>query len=714
MYSHTRAPTPETIARSCLGARGFWRIAAGFVTTVRVVFVLLFTVVAAAWGQTPADLSVRQLPWQSVGTATLELQLAGPATGPVLDVAFSSDGGQLLALTARSEVWATSDLGRSWTRSGSGPEVLRPFLRPAAASPAAQRAPSQDPRAILLQHPFDSGQVYALAEDVYRSTDQGRNWVNLTADALGSVIGARPRAMAFSPSDPNLIVVANALGLWSSTDGGLSWSDLNLNFPNLPEARIWRVGESRPGLLFASVGFAELDDTGRWRPAADERLQNWLRAVSQLPAADQGRKAAWPLDAPAGWTLSYRVWRDGTPVSADLTACATAVCSDPEKHFISAFAGAGDAQSGYFYAGTSDGHLWVSSDGGRSWRPAMQNFAANGAPVTAIFVSGRDNRVALAVAGGRGAGHVFRTTNGGLFWDDLTANLPDAPVRAVAASPETGSIYVGSEAGVFYTRGDLKNPGAATRWTRLGGNLPPAAVDDLRLNQLTGTLYVAVSGYGLYRTAVPDIADSLRVLNAADLSARAAAPGGLLTVIGAPVTAARAGRTMAPVLATGSTDAQIQVPFEATGSTVDLTLETRLGASRVDVPLLPVSPAIFIDGDGSPLVLDAGSGLLLDSSRPARAGSQVLILATGLGRVRPDWPTGLAAPLENPPETIAPVAAYLDGAPLRVLSSTLASGYIGVYLVRAELPAIVNSGTAELSLIAADKTSNRVRIFLEP
>jgi len=35
-------------------------------------------------------------------------------------------------------------------------------------------------------------------------------------------------------------------------------------------------------------------------------------------------------------------------------------------------------------------------------------------------------------------------------------------------------------------------------------------------------------------------------------------------------------------------------------------------------------------------------------------------------------------------------------------------------MVRAELPAIVNSGAAELTVVAADKSSNRVRIYLDP
>lgn len=679
--------------------------------------ILLLLFAAAGLGQTSnADPSERRLPWQPVGARSVDLQLAGVAGDAVVDVAFSNDGNGLFALTARGDLWVTSDLGETWSRvaPGSEPEAFRQTARATAINTKIMGLPARDPGATLRPHPYDPKYVFALGRDLHRSHDGGRTWVNLTADGAGSVIGAGQKAMAFSPLDPDLIVVANSRGLWRSVDGGLSWSDLNRYFPNLPEMRIWQASDSGGIRVFLrGIGPAESDSAGQWRPVRDERVEKWLVEIARLPAEDRQRITPWPLDAPAGWVLSYRVWRSGAPISPDLTMCGANPCAEPERHYISAIGAGGDSRPNY-YVGTSDGHMWVTADSGRSWQAAMRGFAANGAPVTAIFVNSADSRVAAAVVGGHGSGHVFRTTNGGAFWDDLSANLPDAPVRAVAANPETGSIYAASEEGVFYTRGDLRSPAPPTRWIRLSGNIPQAAVEDLRLNRVTGTLYVAVAGYGVYRTTVPEIAESLRVLNAADLSARAAAPGGLLTIIGAPVQAARAGDFSAPVLATGPTDSQIQVPFEARGKMLDLALETRRGLTRVGVPLEEVSPAIFVDADGTPLALDAGGGVLLDSSRPARAGSQILILATGLGRVHPEWPTGLAAPLENPPSTLAPVTAYLNGAPIPVLSSTLASGYIGVYMVRAELPAIINSGTGELVIVSGDKPSNRVRIFLEP
>ena len=127
-----------------------------------------------------------------------------------------------------------------------------------------------------------------------------------------------------------------------------------------------------------------------------------------------------------------------------------------------------------------------------------------------------------------------------------------------------------------------------------------------------------------------------------------------------------------------------------------------------------MAPAVFVDRDGTPMVLDADRGVLLDAMTPARSGARIQILATGLGRVQPEWPTGLAAPIEAPPRVVTPVKVYLDRAPIEVTRATLAPGYIGFYLVEVQLPEIVNLGPAELYLEAGDQPSSRVRIHLAP
>ena len=170
-----------------------------------------------------------------------------------------------------------------------------------------------------------------------------------------------------------------------------------------------------------------------------------------------------------------------------------------------------------------------------------------------------------------------------------------------------------------------------------------------------------------------------------------------------------------PVLAATDTESQIQVPFEANGAVLSLSVEGASGRKTLTpVPLQSVSPAIFVDRDGAPMVLDAETGMMLDAANAAHSNSRIQVLATGLGRVSPEWPTAVQAPIENPPKVVANVSASLDGNPVEVTRAVLAPGYVGFYLIEVEIPKIVNYGPAELSLSVDGHSSNRVRVYIEP
>jgi uncharacterized protein (TIGR03437 family) len=205
------------------------------------------------------------------------------------------------------------------------------------------------------------------------------------------------------------------------------------------------------------------------------------------------------------------------------------------------------------------------------------------------------------------------------------------------------------------------------------------------------------------------------VVSAADRTVRPAAPGALLSVVGARVSAAHCGDQACPILGIPTdTESQIQVPYGASGSTVDLALDTAAGRVRVGLPMQPVSPAIFVGLDGAAMVYDADTELPLDARNHARSGGRIQVFATGLGRVRPDWPAGVATPLNDPPAVVAPVGAYLNGVPVRVTRAMLAPGYTGFYLVEVQLPVIANFGSAELHLSMSGQVSNSVQIIVEP
>jgi uncharacterized protein (TIGR03437 family) len=651
--------------------------------------------------------------WTRVGSGALYGGLAGPVGAPVLDAAFSPDGQLLYVQTVSGQSWASGDLGESWDAFELEDGAWSPFGSTPPA-PESVLPPVGEPGARVYGHPTVRGRAYALGRYLYRSPDDGRTWINLTGDGPSSVIGFWQTSIAFHPSEPDLIAVSNSLGLWKSADGGLSWSSLNERLPNFPLARFVRGKLLSEGLRIRSdrLGLFELAGGAFeefWTRQSPEETPFWL---DSLPEEDRLRTSPARLTLPEGLAATFRVWIDGVPVSGDLTRCRSEACENPTAHFITAVAVVGeDLSSAQFYVGTSDGLVWSSEDGGRTWRE--WDLSSGEAAVWAIFADSHEPLVAAAVLGGSGEGRVFRTSSGGRIWDDVTLNLPSGEVYAVSGSAPGGAVYVAGEFGVFYSGNGLHGAAQDAFWRPATGDLPAGAVRDLMLDDVAGFLYASVEGFGVFRARAPAVLDALRVLNAADLTQRPAAPGGLLTILGAEVNGVSVGGLTAPVLASGGRESQIQVPFEASGESLELSLVTREGLASLGYPLAAVSPAIFVDR-GGPLVLDAGTGRLLGAGFPAKAGSQILVLATGLGRVQPDWPTGLAAPIENPPRTARTVRAYLNGIPLRVVSSSLAGGYIGTYMVQAQIPPSLNFGVGELTLEVGGRFSNAVRIFTQP
>jgi uncharacterized protein (TIGR03437 family) len=260
---------------------------------------------------------------------------------------------------------------------------------------------------------------------------------------------------------------------------------------------------------------------------------------------------------------------------------------------------------------------------------------------------------------------------------------------------------------------DLATLGQTPVWQAVPG-LRQAPVTDIKLDDQGHQLWAATDGYGVYSTLAPHRLRDPRVVSSADQLAHATAPGALVSVLGAHVDAARAGDLSVPVLDSNGTQSQLQIPFEMRGTSVALAVNgssTPLPA----VPLAETAPSIFLDPDGSgtPMLLDADSGVMLDAMNPAHSRGRIQILATGLGRVNPDWPTGIAAPQDNPPQVAATVQAYLDRQPVEVTRAVLAP-YIGFYLVEIEVPKIVNYGPAELYIDVGGQSSNRVRVYIQP
>ena len=608
--------------------------------------------------------------WHRIGNAALDLSLAAAATGPLVRVWYSEDGSQLFSRNLAGRTFTSKDF-ENWQLLPVSATVIPP-------TPEELPVPVRpEPNLRVRTQAGSIAKIYAVGRFVYKSEDGGRNWANLTRDRTGSLIGDGVADLAISPRDSDEIVAAAASGIWRSLDGGLSWTGLNQSLPNLPARRILGFPVNTRGVR---ISIDKQSEAFEWAPG---EKQSWR------PAPDDNTVAA---EATLKRSLSETL-------NARITAAATS----------------GD----YIYAGSADGQLWVSADKGRTWQMNPENAAA---PVEQITIDPKDPRLALAALGARlldqpasaRAPHVLRILNGGAFWDDLTSNLPDIAVHGVAADRVTGAVYVATERGLFLAFEDLVNAAPPATWTQLDAGLPEAAAMDVRLDPAGNQLYVAMDGYGVYAAPAPHRFRDVKLVNAADLATRPAAPGSLLSVLGANVRSAKIGSALVPVLAAADTKSEIQVPFEVLGTSLALAMESTGGSLTLGIPLQSAAPAIFVDRDGTPVLLDADSGVMLDAMTPARSNARLQILAAGLGRVRPDWPTGVPAPVENSPQVVAPVRAYLDRIPVEVTRAVLAPGYVGFYLIEVQLPKLVNYGPAELYIEADGQPSNRVRVYIEP
>ena len=156
-------------------------------------------------------------------------------------------------------------------------------------------------------------------------------------------------------------------------------------------------------------------------------------------------------------------------------------------------------------------------------------------------------------------------------------------VNGATADPASGAIYLATDAGVFAGYSDLSSLGGSPHWTPMAWdcrgvprNSGCASSDsgppmDVMLDAQANQLWVAMDGYGVYATLAPHRYLDPRVVSAADLMARAVAPGSLISILGAQVTAVRAGDVTVPVLSTRLRRVpQLQVPFNVEGSSLAL------------------------------------------------------------------------------------------------------------------------------------------------
>lgn len=169
------------------------------------------------------------------------------------------------------------------------------------------------------------------------------------------------------------------------------------------------------------------------------------------------------------------------------------------------------------YAGTDDGLIQVTEDGGKTWRK-LESEKIAGVPersyVNYLLASQHDPNVVYVAFNHHKYGdfkpYLFKSTDKGRTWMSINANLPERGSTYSIAEDHVDKdlLFVGTEFGCFVTVDGGKY------WKQLKAGLPTIAVRDMEIHRGENDLVLGTFGRGFY---VLDDYAALRQMKEADL-----------------------------------------------------------------------------------------------------------------------------------------------------------------------------------------------------
>ncbi len=182
-------------------------------------------------------------------------------------------------------------------------------------------------------------------------------------------------------------------------------------------------------------------------------------------------------------------------ISPDLTYATASEMGDIPYHTLFAISES-PLRPGLIYAGTDDGKVHVTKDGGKIWAEIMA-----GLPyqkwVSRLVASAYDlGTVYMTQSGKRDddfTPYVWKSTDFGKTWIDISKGIPFGPVNVIREDPVNKDIlYVGTDGGVYVTTDQGKT------WQVLGKDLPFVYAHDLIIHPRDNIIVIATHGRGMW------------------------------------------------------------------------------------------------------------------------------------------------------------------------------------------------------------------------
>jgi photosystem II stability/assembly factor-like uncharacterized protein len=440
-----------------------------------------------------------------------------------------------VATTKTVKLYRSGNSGESWT-------VATEDDRPASRIGGGDLP-------VIRFDPQDAKVIYSASIVCWKSNDGGKSWEGWR----GAPGGDDYQNIWINPNDSKIVLLGSDQGAVVTLNGGATWS----SWYNQSTAQLYHVSADNtfPYRLYSgqqesgSVGIASRGPNGAitfrdWNPVAAEeygyvtpdpldpeivyggklsRYDQRTRQVQQiLPKpfrSDVFRVIRTqpivfsPFDPHLLFFAANALWqtRDGgrswKEISPDLTRKTFEVpanvgkfrdqlSAQPRQRGVIYAVAPSPLDKNRIWAGTDDGLIHLTSDGGRSWRDVTPPQIGAWWKVSLIDAGHFDAKTAFAAINTLRLDdlrpHIFRTTDEGKSWEEIVRGLPnDENVNVVREDPQRrGLLFAGTERGVYvsFNNGD--------DWQSLRGNLPATSVRDLIVKD--DDLAVATHGRGFW------------------------------------------------------------------------------------------------------------------------------------------------------------------------------------------------------------------------